>query len=115
MSSRSESQIDLPTFGVGDGLPFHTMDETAFEKLSRALIREEPDVKGGGKYGTRGQKQYGIDVYGELTNGQGMVLGQSKAYKEFTEDNLAQVAVDFLDEIDFWKDEEYKGFKGRMT
>jgi hypothetical protein len=44
-----------------------------------------------------------------------MVLGQSKAYKEFTEDNIAQVTVDFLDEIDFWKDEEYKGFKGRMT
>lgn len=110
MSSRSEPQIDLPSFGVGDGLPFYTMGETPFEKLSRALIREEPDVKGGGKYGTRGQKQYGIDVYGELTNGQGIIVGQSKAYEEFDEDDLDKVAEDFFEEIDFWKDEEVKKF-----
>lgn len=110
MSSNSESEMGLPTFGIGDGLPFHTMDETAFEKLSRALIREEPDVKGSGKYGTRGQKQYGIDVCGEFINGRGILVGQCKAYKEFTEDHLDKVANDFLDEIDHWKGEEVKKF-----
>src|SRR6056297_2487869 len=110
MSTRNEEETYLPSLGAGDGIPFYTMGETPFEKLSRALIREEPDIVSVGKYGTRGQKQYGIDVYGDLINGQGIIVGQSKAYEEFDEDNLDQVIDGFFREIDFWRDKKVRKF-----
>lgn len=110
MSNSDDTEMALPSFGAGDGIPFYSMGETPFEKLSRALIREEPDVKGGGKYGARGQKQYGIDVYGDLTNGQGIIVGQSKAYEEFDEDDLDKVVDDFFSEIDYWRDKKVRKF-----
>lgn len=110
MDSSSESKINPPTIGIGDGIPFYSMGSTPFEKLSRDLIREEPGVKGSRKYGKTGQTDRGIDVYGELTNGQGLVIGQSKAYEEFTEKHLESVFNNFVKESAFWKGEKAKKF-----
>ncbi len=54
--------MTLPPLVPGKIPAFHTLGDDVFEDLCRELIQEEDDVQAAERYGTRGQRQEGVDI-----------------------------------------------------
>lgn len=85
-----------PGIGVGQPPPFHRLDEYAFQGLCRDLFDAEESVETCEEYGTRGQKQYGIDLLAHRADGDGLELGQCKRYASFTPEQIVAVGQEFF-------------------
>ena len=80
---------------------FHEIDPDTFEDLCRDLVQEEEGVVAADRYGTLGQRQYGVDLLIDRSDGS-LWVGQCKSNKECDE-NLIRAACDaFLNHADFW-------------
>ncbi|MER8715845.1 hypothetical protein [Mesorhizobium sp. M1295] len=75
--------VSPPVNTRGDRLPFLELSWENFEKLCRRLAEASGDVECAWAYGTRGQKQYGIDLLVRRTDGSYEVW-QTKRYKKGT-------------------------------
>ncbi|MER9185920.1 HTH domain-containing protein [Mesorhizobium australicum] len=77
-----------------DRLPFLDSGWDDFERLCRRLAETSGDVEAAWAYGSRGQKQYGIDILVRLKNG-GYEVWQTKRYERAGPADL-KAAVDIF-------------------
>lgn len=54
--------MSLPPLAPGKIPAFHTLGDDVFEDLCRELIQEDDGVQSAERYGTRGQRQEGVDI-----------------------------------------------------
>ena len=85
-----------PGIRPGDLPPFPHLGEYVFQELCRDLLDAEPDTATCEIYGERGQKQDGIDLRAYRKEGNGIVLGQCKCYRDFPPAEIRQASEDFL-------------------
>jgi hypothetical protein len=93
-----------------DEPPLHELDEYAFQNLCCDIFRVEPNIATCDVYGTRGQRQYGIDLLARRKNGDGIEVGQCKCYKEFSVKDIQEVSDDFFAHWGRWSTENTKKF-----
>src|ERR1700694_5437570 len=96
--------MTLPPYKGGDNLPLDKLDEYQFQSFSCELLALEPNIVTCRVYGTRGYRQFGVDVVGYY-GAPGMEVGQCKRYRKFTIANLKMASDEFLD---CWKN-HWKG------
>lgn len=77
-------------------LPVEQLTPENFERLCLRLARLAGTPERVRRYGTRGQKQYGIDIYSRLPSGR-YVTYQCKRYQELEPGNLSDAVDRFLD------------------
>lgn len=99
-----------PRVNRSDPPPFWEMDEYKFQDLCCALLHEEPDIAHCNVYGTRGQKQDGIDLLAHRTGGQDVDVGQCKCYKEFQPAQIEGASNEFFDHLLYWQSRNIRRF-----
>jgi energy-coupling factor transporter ATP-binding protein EcfA2 len=77
-------------------LPFEKLTWEHFELLCLRLIREEADVENCRRYGERGDKQEGIDIYATLKNSEKYNVYQCKREKTFSPTKIKNAVAKFL-------------------
>ncbi len=78
-------------------LPLEQMDEYDFERLCARLAARETDLEGARRYGTRGQDQYGIDIYGRIRGTKHYRVFQCKRYQNIQPAKIKEILETFLD------------------
>lgn len=86
-----------PGISPGDIPPFYQLDEYTFESLCRDLLDAEESVETCDEYGTRGQRQHGVDLLAHRTDGYGIELGQCKRYASCTSQKIVEVREKFVE------------------
>ena len=81
--------------------PFHELGEDAFEDLCRELVQEEEGIDNADRYGTRGQRQFGVDLLIDRTDGS-LWVGQCKSHKECDAALIRKACDTFLKHADYW-------------
>lgn len=89
---------------------FLRADEYAFQRVSAEAYTHEPDIAEASVYGTRGQRQDGIDVLAYCRNGFHIELVQCRRYAVFGEAELETAIEDFLTEGRRWLKEKVRRF-----
>jgi hypothetical protein len=74
-------------------------DWKSFERFSLSFVRAQPDVREAHLYGTRGQKQLGIDIVAELTDGRKRTY-QCRKWAEFTKSQAVKTVTETEYEAD---------------
>jgi hypothetical protein len=87
---------DLPVQSNIQDLPFEKLTWENFERLCLRLIREEADVENCRPYGTRGDKQEGIDIYAVLKDSGKYNVYQCKREKDFFPTKIKKAVDKFL-------------------
>ncbi len=88
---------------------FRRADEYAFQCVSAEAYSHEPDVDRCSIYGTRGQKQHGIDLVAYCRDGVHIELVQCRRYAVFGVSELDEAVGDFLKEKR-WRNEKVRRF-----
>lgn len=86
---------DPPIATAEPRLPVSGLTPLQFEQLCLRLARQEGTPKRCRRYGTPGQKQYGIDIYSRLPNAR-YVTYQCKRYAAFTSADVKEAVATFL-------------------
>jgi hypothetical protein len=86
-----------PLVAVHHDLPFGELAWDDFEKLCMRLVRLEADVEHCQLYGTKGQKQEGIDIYARLAKRQGYAVYQCKRVAKLGPADIRQAVKRFLE------------------
>lgn len=86
-----------PGISPGDIPPFHQLDEYTFESLCRDLLDAEESVETCDEYGTRGQRQHGVDLLAHRVDECGIELGQCKRYASCTSRKIVEVREKFVE------------------
>lgn len=89
---------------------FLRKDEYAFQCVCAEAYNHEPDVGSCSIYGTRGQKQHGIDLLAYCRNGSRIELVQCRRYSVFGVRELDAAISDFLKERKRWEKENVRRF-----
>lgn len=89
---------------------FHELDEFKFQRLCCDLFAEEPTVATCDVYGTRGQQQFGVDLYAPRRAGGGVELGQCKCVRRLSAREIKKVSDDFLEHWSRWSPEDVHRF-----
>lgn len=89
---------------------FLRADEYAFQRVCAEAYNHEPDIAECSVYGTRGQRQDGIDVLAHCRNGVQKELVQCRRYPVFGEAELKTAINDFLIEGRRWRQEKVRCF-----
>jgi hypothetical protein len=82
---------------------FSEIGEDDFEDLCREILQAEGDIKSCYRYGTRGHTQFGIDLWAERYDADGIVVAQCKRYTSVSKANLEQWSNDFLEHWPHWQ------------
>lgn len=108
---RPESPPLRPGLTVGAPPPFHQMGEYVFQDLCREVVAEEPTISTCSVYGTRGQKQYGIDLIAHRRANDGIEVVQCKCYAQFPPADIIAASNEFLDHwAAVWSHQSVKRF-----
>jgi hypothetical protein len=75
-----------------------------FQPLCVDIMAQEPGIASADEYGKSGQSQLGIDILGKDSNGQVIVVGQCKCYKNYKATDVIKAGDDFYDHYQDWKD-----------
>ena len=78
-------------------LPLEGLAWEDFERLCVRLVRREADIEHCQLYGTRGQKQHGIDILGRLKGVPSYALYQCKQVEDFGPSSIKKAVKGFLD------------------
>lgn len=90
---------------------FADLDERSFEEMCRALLHAEPHLHSVNLYGTRGQKQFGIDIIGHRRDGTGIEVVSCKCMAEVRDRHVRLFSDDFLDYWDsHWRAKKVRRF-----
>jgi hypothetical protein len=76
-------------------LPFEQLPWEDFEKLCLRLVRLEADVEHCQLYGTKGQKQDGIDIFARLSQSSGYAVYQCKRVTDFGASDIERLSWGF--------------------
>jgi len=91
------STVNPPVDTKEQRLPFLELAWEDFERLCYRLVREENNVEFCRPYGTKGQKQDGIDIYARNLSQEKYMVFQCKRYKKLTASIIDNAVIDFLD------------------
>lgn len=89
---------------------FLRQDEYAFQCVCQEAYSHEPGVESCSVYGTRGQKQHGIDLLAYCRNGVEIEVVQCRRHSVFAVAELKEAISDFLKEKNHWKGEKIRRF-----
>jgi tetratricopeptide (TPR) repeat protein len=101
--------MTLPPLAPGKIPAFHTLGDDVFEDLCRELIQEEENVQAAERYGTRGQRQEGVDILIDLRD-QSKAAGQCKSHERCDEALIRDACTEFLKHAQRWRDEGVRAF-----
>ncbi len=99
-----------PGIRKGETPPFYKLDEYIFQELCRDLFEKESTISICNIYGTRGQSQYGIDLYAQSKSGDGIEVGQCKCYERISPSEIRGVTTEFFNNWDHWSKKNIKRF-----
>lgn len=100
-----------PTIAAGHEPRFNELDPETFEALCCDLFEEEKDIWRCRKYGSRGQADFGIDLFASRENDQEIEIGQCKRYASYSVANLKDACNLILKENwDHWHGKKVKRF-----
>ena len=77
--------------------------------LCRELVQEEDNVTGAESYGTRGQRQFGVDLLIDYKDGS-LGAGQCKSHQSCNERLIRTACDDFLEHAARWKKKGVRTF-----
>jgi tetratricopeptide (TPR) repeat protein len=89
---------------------FYELDEYKFQDLCCDLFASQAGIATCDVYGTRGQKQRGIDLLARRIGGDGIEVGQRKCYRDFSEGEISKVSDEFFKHFAFWQQRKIKRF-----
>ena len=101
--------MTLPPLRPGKVPAFHELGDDTFEDLCQALIQEEDDVTSAKRYGTRGQRQLGVDVLIEFKDGS-HGAGQCKSHQSCDEALIKRACDEFLTHAAHWQEKGVRTF-----
>src|SRR3954471_4133638 len=101
--------MSLPPLAPGKIPAFHTLGDDVFEDLCRELIQEDDGVQSAERYGTRGQRQEGVDILIDYRD-QSKGAGQCKSHERCDEALIRTACTDFLKHAQRWHDEGVRTF-----
>jgi len=93
----------VPGARPSDPPPLHQLPEDTFEELCRDVFAAEPNVATCNRYGTRGERQLGIDLLAAVKNTADHHVAQCKCYQNFQPDEIKGASDAFLKHIDHWR------------
>jgi hypothetical protein len=100
-----------PAIRRGLSPPFHELGEYPFQELCRDVLDAEPTVATCSIYGARGDHQHGIDLIAYRDAGDGIEVGQCKAYADFPPRDIRAASDEFFDYWEtHWKNRQVKRF-----
>ncbi len=113
--------MDQDTAGPPTGLPpitrpgqcpsFAGLTEYPFQDLCRDLFEREPGIAVCYVYGTRGQRQNGIDLLALRQDGDAIEVGQCKCYSRISPTDISSVSDEFFRHWeDYWLRRNVKRF-----
>lgn len=90
---------------------FEDMNDEVFEEFSCALLEKEPDIIRADLYKTRRQKQYGVDIIGELETKDDIHVVSCKVRQALRKGDISKFGDEFLDHWDnHWKKKNVRKF-----
>lgn len=101
--------MPLPPIAPGKIPPFYSLGEDPFEDLCRELVQEDQDVHTAERYGTRGQRQEGVDIIIEYNNGS-KAAGQCKSHERCDEKLVRDACTEFLKHAQRWQQDGIRSF-----
>ena len=101
--------MTIPPLRPGLVPPFHELGPDVFEDLCRELVQEEGNVTGAERYGTHGQRQFGVDLLIDYKDGS-LGAGQCKSHQSCNERLIRTACNDFLKHAARWKKKGVRTF-----
>lgn len=99
-----------PGIRLGKTPPFYEIGEYRFQEMCQDLFEAEASISTCNIYGTRGQKQYGVDLISSRADGDGIEVGQCKCYEKFSTSNISEASEDFFSYWDRWSNKRIQRF-----
>ena len=90
--------------------PFYELDEYTFQDLCCDLLARQPGIATCDVYGTRAQKQRGIDLLARRSDGEGIEVGQCKCYTDFPPAKIRKASDEFFEHLAYWQQQNVKRF-----
>ena len=90
--------------------PFHELEEYPYQILCCDVFGRQQGIATCEVYGTRGQKQRGIDLLARRTSGDGIEVGQCKCYKNFSPAEIRTASDKFFEHLAYWQQQNVKRF-----
>ena len=91
--------------------PFHEMDWQEFQRLTTAVLGEEPDIATSNEYGMSGQSDRGADVLARVKSATIVEVASCKVRKTISPAELSNWSEDFLKHWDdHWKNQNVRRF-----
>jgi len=96
---------DIPPVRMGQLPEFSKLGEYPFQDICRDVLAEQADIDPTTcrVYGTRGQKQRGIDIIAQKNNRNETVVGQCKCYAKIDAVGLTEAIDDFIEYLAYWQ------------
>jgi hypothetical protein len=89
---------------------FFELHEYPFQELCCDLFEKQDNIATCEIYGTRGQRQLGIDLLAHCKNGSGIEVGQCKCYENIGAAEIEEASDDFFRHLAHWKARGVKRF-----
>ena len=89
---------------------FYELGEYDFEDMCCDVFSVQQGIATCYVYGTRGQKQYGIDLLAHCDDGIHTEVGQCKCYEDFQPRHIRKASEEFLKHIDYWQTQKVRRF-----
>ena len=90
--------------------PFYELDEYTFQNLCCDVLARQPGIVTCDVYGTRGQKQMGIDLLARRSDGEGIEVSQCKCYTDFPPVKIRKASDEFFEHLAYWQQRKVKRF-----
>lgn len=100
----------IPSINPTESPPFHKLDEYTFQKLCCELHGRQPGIATCDVYGTRGQRQRGIDLLAHRRGSMEKEVGQCKCYEDFPPAEIRKASEEFLEHVRYWQQQQVKRF-----
>jgi hypothetical protein len=89
---------------------FYELDADKFQYLCCDVFARQSGIATCDVYGTRGQKQRGIDLLARRIGGDGIEVGQCKCYTDFPPAKIRQASDEFFKHLEYWRQQNVRRF-----
>jgi tetratricopeptide (TPR) repeat protein len=90
--------------------PFHELDSSTFERLTKDLLAKQEHIAVADLYGVGGQTQYGVDVVARHKDGDGSDVAQCKCYRSIDPGDIRAASDAFLNYLESWENYDVRRF-----
>lgn len=100
----------IPNIDPSAPPPFHELDSSTFERLTKDLLAKQEHIAVADLYGVGGQTQYGVDVVARHKDGDGSDVAQCKCYRSIDPGGIRDASDAFLNHLERWKNYDVRRF-----